>query len=293
MGWGFGAGAWALTGDPMIGLAGHMLFDKNKRRSNPSTPWSDSARGIGAGFLGSMDEGAGGLSGGGAWQNRGPLLQKAFLQGEMGPEGYLSSGQQSLETAGRVNGLFNQSISAYSQGMNSLGASGLASRYARQIAQQGREQTGYQANEAMMAGMGESNSRRFQAMLGYVNSASESAWTSKQGAKQYKLALKGLQVQKEAAIYSAVGSVAGAAGGAVAASDRRVKKNVEYVGTELGRKTYDFEYAGKFGKQMPGLFRGVMADEVELDRPDAVSVNRNGVKMVDYQKLGMSMFKVA
>ena len=69
-------------------------------------------------------------------------------------------------------------------------------------------------------------------------------------------------------------------------SDIRTKQNLERVGRlSNGLNLYSFEYKPEFqdmegaGK---GRFVGVLADEVENVMPEAVSVNKDGYKMVDY-----------
>ncbi len=70
-------------------------------------------------------------------------------------------------------------------------------------------------------------------------------------------------------------------------SDRRAKENIIEIGRHpLGIGLYLFDYKPEFraawgyGKQL-----GVMADEVESVRPQAVGVDRDGYKMVDYAAL--------
>lgn len=64
-------------------------------------------------------------------------------------------------------------------------------------------------------------------------------------------------------------------------SDRRLKRNIERIGThKLGIGIYKFEYV--WGE--PSI--GVMADEVRKVMPDAVMTQPNGFDMVDYGKLG-------
>lgn len=79
-----------------------------------------------------------------------------------------------------------------------------------------------------------------------------------------------------------IGGPAGAAVGGAAGrslSDRRLKSNIVRVGEHpLGIGIYEYDI---FGKRQ----RGVMADEVERVRPEAVSVHPSGFKMVDYGKL--------
>ena len=84
------------------------------------------------------------------------------------------------------------------------------------------------------------------------------------------------------------GQILGAAtavGGAYAArgSDVRVKENIAYAGTKNGFNVYDFNYLGSDNR-----YRGVMAQEVMKQRPDAVE-SRDGVYWVDYGALGIQM----
>jgi len=66
-------------------------------------------------------------------------------------------------------------------------------------------------------------------------------------------------------------------------SDVRVKENITYAGTKNGFNVYDFNYLGGDNR-----YRGVMAQEVMKQRPDAVE-SRNGVYWVDYGALGIQM----
>ena len=95
---------------------------------------------------------------------------------------------------------------------------------------------------------------------------------------------------QNAGLYSLLGSGAGALGtmGSTAAgsaalasmfSDRRLKSNIERVGTHpLGIGVYEYDI---FGKRQ----RGVMADEVETVMPEAVTEHPSGYKMVNYGAL--------
>ena len=80
-------------------------------------------------------------------------------------------------------------------------------------------------------------------------------------------------------------TIAGAkiAGAAAAGSDVRVKENIAYAGTKNGFNVYDFNYLGSDNR-----YRGVMAQEVMKQRPDAVE-SRDGVYWVDYGALGIQM----
>ncbi len=77
-------------------------------------------------------------------------------------------------------------------------------------------------------------------------------------------------------------NIAGTAAKAYAASDIRLKRNIERVGTlPSGLPVYDFEYV--WG---PERHRGVMAQEVLMSRPEAVAMSSDGYLMVDYNLIG-------
>ena len=86
-----------------------------------------------------------------------------------------------------------------------------------------------------------------------------------------------------------VGSDPGFTRGKNAQSDRATKENIVRVADHpLGFGLYLFDYKHEFREQWgQGRQFGVMADEVEVVMPDAVSVHSNGYKMVDYAALGI------
>jgi hypothetical protein len=64
-------------------------------------------------------------------------------------------------------------------------------------------------------------------------------------------------------------------------SDRRLKQNIERIGTHKdGFGVYRYNY---IWSDEPKI--GVMADEVEMVKPEAVKRGSNGYAMVDYSKL--------
>jgi hypothetical protein len=72
--------------------------------------------------------------------------------------------------------------------------------------------------------------------------------------------------------------------GIMAFSDIRMKENIKQIHwMPNGLPVYRFEYKPEF-KDIAGhgQFVGVMAQEVEMVRPDAVITNANGYKMVNY-----------
>lgn len=70
-------------------------------------------------------------------------------------------------------------------------------------------------------------------------------------------------------------------------SDIRAKENIQLVGqTPAGLGIYEFEYKPEFKAQSGyGRYRGVMAQEVEKIIPEAVAIDTDGYKMVDYSKV--------
>ena len=71
-------------------------------------------------------------------------------------------------------------------------------------------------------------------------------------------------------------------------SDLRLKENVRRVGTTWhGLPFYTFSYIRK-----PGLYAGVMAQDVVPVVPEAVSLADDGFYRVDYRKLGIRMLRL-
>ncbi|MGV0910332.1 tail fiber domain-containing protein [Martelella sp. FOR1707] len=80
---------------------------------------------------------------------------------------------------------------------------------------------------------------------------------------------------------SAIMAKAGPA--AIMMSDERVKKDVHKVGELKGQNVYEFRYKGE--PESAPMSMGVMAQEVEQSRPDAVLSGEDGIKHVDYGRL--------
>lgn len=72
-------------------------------------------------------------------------------------------------------------------------------------------------------------------------------------------------------------------GGGLLKSDRRLKKDIRKIGSAKGHPLYEYRFKGD-GPHAPKEI-GVMAQDVEKIRPDAVVENRDGVKMVKYGQL--------
>lgn len=102
--------------------------------------------------------------------------------------------------------------------------------------------------------------------------------------RNYLLALQQMAFQREAnqanfLDYFTPFLQAGATVGAAALSDRRLKSNIQRVGTHpLGIGIYSYTIFGS-----PAI--GVMADEVERVKPEAVSTGADGYKRVNYALL--------
>lgn len=84
---------------------------------------------------------------------------------------------------------------------------------------------------------------------------------------------------------------AGESGGMMAPSDPAYKENVRQVGTHpAGFGLYLFDYKPEFRDAFGhGRKFGVMADEVETIVPEAIAVNADGYRSVDYAMIGVTL----
>ena len=99
------------------------------------------------------------------------------------------------------------------------------------------------------------------------------------------LGLAGGGLAASGASAASAANLIGTAGGLpMSLSDRRVKTDIKKVGEHEGLGIYEWKY-----KFMDGRFRGVMADEVALLRPDALGPVIHGFATVNYEALGMEM----
>lgn len=130
------------------------------------------------------------------------------------------------------------------------------------------------------AGMGQ-NSTGIMAQTGqnYGNAASQSV-TDLASAQQNAQ----LGKSSEPSMFSQIAPIALAA--IAAFSDKNIKENITHVGQENGYPLYEFNYMGEDKKYI-----GVMAQDVEKINPDAV-IEQDGLKMVDYDKIGVKMREV-
>lgn len=96
------------------------------------------------------------------------------------------------------------------------------------------------------------------------------------------------QVASQNAQYGGMASLAGTAAmaAALAFSDERLKQDIKYRGVINGHNIYEFAYKGH-----PARFLGVLAQEVQQSRPDAVH-EVEGWLAVDYAALGLRLVPV-
>lgn len=79
-----------------------------------------------------------------------------------------------------------------------------------------------------------------------------------------------------------LGGLLGTAASSIAASDRRLKKDIVKIKTlDNGLNVYQYKYINGSGPYV-----GVMADEVERIQPEALGPTVGGFKTVDYSKIG-------
>lgn len=89
--------------------------------------------------------------------------------------------------------------------------------------------------------------------------------------------------QQNAMAGNIMGGLFGLGAAGIMASDERVKEDVKRVGKLMGHDLYEYSYKGKFDDGQRHI--GVMAQEVEKKRPDAVLDGDDGIKRVDYGRL--------
>ena len=124
---------------------------------------------------------------------------------------------------------------------------------------------------------------QFQNYMGGGNIQAAPVFQGQQQQGQAAMDIYGQQMAaanaQTAGMYQLAGSVLGAGSRAYAASDIRLKSNIVRVGTHpLGIGIYEYDI---FDRRE----RGVMAQEVEKVRPEAVAEHPDGYKMVNYAAL--------
>lgn len=168
---------------------------------------------------------------------------------------------------------------------------------AQQQALQGTAQTQI-GNAANAAGNATSAAQAQQSMLlnGYnqvanANASNQNAMSMQNSAAMDKM-MGGLVSGAATGGITALVPAAAPALAALAASDERVKENVSEFDVEafldsLTGYEYDYKDPQKHGE---GKQVGVMAQDVEKEAPNLVVENKDGVKMIDYNKAGGPLF---
>lgn len=91
------------------------------------------------------------------------------------------------------------------------------------------------------------------------------------------------QAQRQAQTQGILGGLFGLGGSILSLSDRTAKTDIKKVGRLMGKNLYSYRYKGGFDDGQRHI--GVMAQEAEKSRPDAVVTGSDGLKRVDYGKL--------
>jgi hypothetical protein len=201
----------------------------------------------------------------------------------------LNNAQLQRFNAGVTNAnLNNQQLTAlYNQGLQGAQQNNAAS------AQDLQQQQMIQQNPINMLNAVRSGSQMQTANLPSVGVSQPGQLANWQGADmlgaataqgQYDQSVYNAKAAAQAQMTSSLIGAGGALGGAgiMAASDRRLKKNIKRIGTHvLGIGLYTWDYL--WGEP----FAGVMADEVEQVMPEAIVMHPSGFKMVNYLMLGL------
>ncbi len=157
-------------------------------------------------------------------------------------------------------------------------------------------------NQALGAGQTTmANYNQMGSALSQSAQTGNAGWNSigQMGLQKYQTDVSAYNAQQQANATSSagIGSALGAIGGAamkyapamIAASDIRMKENIEVIGhLANGLTLYEFEYKPEFKDHKyagHGRFRGLMAHEVEAVIPEAVFKTSDGYKAVDYSKV--------
>lgn len=258
--------------------------------SLPSSLRDSALRGLGANYLG----------GGSITENAmaSPLYKAAVQQGEnavlrnASATGGLRSGSAS-ENLAQVNQ--NALIAAYNdqiaglQGLSSLPSN--ANTIAGYMSGAGNTIGQGQINYGNILGQGQITGAQTLSQ-GQISAAEAIANANNAGATALSQGQIAAANNKAQGSQNQTNNMMGLAGLGMQAfstfSDRRLKSNIEYTGDEKGIRKYKWswnELANKLG--LHGESFGVMADEVEEDHPEAVSI-QDGYLIVDYQSLGVS-----
>ena len=178
--------------------------------------------------------------------------------------------------AGNIQALANQAQTGAQQAAASIGQQESANQ--RMSAQQA-------ARNQQLQSQGQLQVQKGAAGLQQMN-ADRQATQLGMSMQQVGNAQEAIAANK-AMIGQIIGGVASAAGSIAAASDRRLKKNINKIGESAsGLNIYSFEYKNPlYGK---GLFQGVMSDEV----PQEAVINNGEYDMVNYSILDVEFKQI-
>lgn len=193
-------------------------------------------------------------------------------------EGRQESGQMYGQMMGRNQNLFNQALAANAQNFGqSLQGSQYASTLRQQQLAEQMQRRGFSLNEinALLSGQ----QVQAPAMPGF----SQAGQGAPSNVYQSAIDSANLQAGQNQSMWGGVGQLAGSALGAygtyaglAAASDRRLKRNIQRIGTVGGYPWYSFDYI--WGQRA----EGVMADEVPAEYVIRMD---NGFDAVNYGRL--------
>lgn len=209
-----------------------------------------------------------------------PQAQQTKLESTPGYQFQMEEGTKALERgaasrSGVLNGAESKSLTRFGQGLASTTYNNFMDRLAN-LGTMG-------ANSAAGAGSAAVQTGTAQAgvLQGIGNTYMQAGQNigslrSQQGAAQASGYLAS-QAQGTSLLNNAMGAAA------MFFSDKRLKENIHKVGKKKGHNIYRYNYKGSDQK-----YEGVLAQEVEKKRPDAV-VHAGVLKAVNYGKLGIEM----
>lgn len=205
-----------------------------------------------------------------------------------------AQGQDYTQRMGEANLANSAEAQQFSQGLASAGLGNAAQ--GQQFAQ-GQANAGLnnQSRDAIIAELMQQQNAPLNA-LSALRSGSQVAQPNFPGAPQTQVAgtnvagniynsaglAQGNYAAQMAQQNSLMGGLASLGSAAIFSSDRRLKHNIERIGThKTGVGLYKYQYRG----EVPVMI-GVMADEVERVMPAAVVTMSNGFKAVNYSMIG-------
>ena len=203
-----------------------------------------------------------------------------------------SMGNAGFQAGGQVNtGVLSQILSQQADNMRAANAAEIG-----QLTQQEGAQVGEMAQRKSDLGMYRSQTMAARAE-GNVKAGGENLMASVMGA-QGQDASGNKTGKKKGGLIDMMGKGKGGdagklstamqiAKGVAVASDINLKENISHVGVENGFNIYEYNYKNDPSSR----YRGVMAQEVAMSRPDAVAY-KNGYLGVYYDKIGLTMEKI-